>query len=95
MESPATRSALAPLLTTDEVATIFGCTPQWLSKLRAERAGPRFVRLGALVRYRVDDVEHWLDQNCVVTAAGSPAVPVSPAKRADIASRVTPDSAVA
>lgn len=94
MDSPSA-SHLAPLLTTDELATILGCTPNWLAKLRMERSGPPFVRIGALIRYRTDDVERWLDRQSVETDNGSPAVPVPRAHASDVATRVTPDVAAA
>jgi predicted DNA-binding transcriptional regulator AlpA len=33
------------------------CVRRW----RLERRGPRFLKIGSLVRYRPDDVEDWLN----------------------------------
>jgi len=74
---------------------LFGCSPRWLHRLRTQQMGPPFVRIGALVRYRTDDVERFLDQHSVATNSGSPASPVPPEERTDIASRVTPGVAAA
>jgi predicted DNA-binding transcriptional regulator AlpA len=38
-----------------------------LRKWRREGRGPRFVKLGRLVRYLVRDVEVWLDDQAVST----------------------------
>lgn len=36
-----------------------------LRKWRREGTGPRFIKLGRLVRYRVRDVEAWLEEHAV------------------------------
>lgn len=48
------------LLTPDQVAEMCGLARSTLAKMRLRGDGPRFVKLGAAVRYREDDVESWL-----------------------------------
>jgi predicted DNA-binding transcriptional regulator AlpA len=48
-------------LTTFQVAQMAGFTPKALERLRAERKGPRFYKIGASVRYRVADVRAWIE----------------------------------
>lgn len=55
------------LLTEGELAKLWGVTPSLLQKMRYEGRGPRFVRIGRLVRYRITDVTRYLEENCVST----------------------------
>lgn len=48
------------LLTDRDVATLTGLARSTLAKLRLSGKGPRFVKLGAAVRYRADDVQMWV-----------------------------------
>ena len=48
------------LLTEDEVALQLNVSLASLRRWRLERRGPRFVKLGSLVRYQPQDVETWL-----------------------------------
>lgn len=36
-------------------------SPRTIESWRVKGGGPRFVRIGHLVRYRCDDVEEWLE----------------------------------
>lgn len=56
------------LLTRKEVETRFGIGKRYLETSVKTGTGPRFVRVGRLVRYRVSDIHHWIDQN---TMSGS------------------------
>ena len=51
-----TRSATAPLMTVQEVAAILRCSVSSLNKWRLTGLGPKFVRVGARVRYQPRDV---------------------------------------
>ena len=51
------------LVTEDEASRILKCTVAALRRWRRERRGPRFVRLGRLVRYRESDLTEFVDQN--------------------------------
>ena len=54
-------SVLSQQLFTDvDVARYCGVAPVTLRRWRLEGRGPRFVRLGRSVKYRLEDVEAWL-----------------------------------
>ena len=50
-------------LTESETARMLSISISGLRKWRRNGSGPRFVRLGRLVRYLGTDVQSWLDQN--------------------------------
>jgi Helix-turn-helix domain len=58
-------------LTEAEVSGIMKCTKAALRRWRREGRGPRFLRIGRLIRYRVSDLEEFLDKHA------SELVPVS------------------
>lgn len=69
------------LLTEDQAAAMLGVSPSMLIKLRAAcrhnangRQGPAYVKLGKSVRYRIADLEAWVE-NSIVRPATSPARP--------------------
>jgi excisionase family DNA binding protein len=49
------------LLTEKEVAKQIGVSLASLRRWRLERRGPRFIKVGALVRYRPEDLEQWME----------------------------------
>ena len=58
----------SPMLTTDEAASYLNLHPSTLEKGRqSHRKGlfPPFYRIGKAVRYRLADLEAWLDANRV------------------------------
>ncbi len=55
------------LLTEDELAKLWGVTSSLLQKMRHEGRGPRFVRIGRLVRYRMSDVMRYVEENSIGT----------------------------
>ena len=54
-----------PLLTTDQVAGMFGATRAFLEQLRSVGGGPEFIKVARLVRYRRSAVERWLCERTV------------------------------
>jgi excisionase family DNA binding protein len=62
------------LLTEDEVALQLNVSLASLRRWRLERRGPRFVKLGSLVRYQPQDVETWLGS---LPSGGSISAPAS------------------
>jgi excisionase family DNA binding protein len=44
-----------------EVAELLGVTERCIEGWRVRGGGPRYVRVGRLVRYRESDVSAWLD----------------------------------
>ena len=53
------------LLTDAEVSAITGWAIQTLRKRRMRREGPPWLKIGSAVRYRLADVEAYLDANRV------------------------------
>jgi predicted DNA-binding transcriptional regulator AlpA len=56
---------MSPLLTQREAASILRLSERTLERFRFTGAGPKFVRLGASVRYRVADLEAWVTARVV------------------------------
>lgn len=51
------------LLTTRQAAEVLGFEPRTMEELRRRGSGPPFIRLSSRsVRYRLDDLEQWLDE---------------------------------
>lgn len=53
---------MSPLLPPSEVAALLRVPPRLLSEWRSAGRGPKFIKVGRLVRYRAEDVQSWLDQ---------------------------------
>ena len=55
--------------TVDKVGAseILGCAPRTLDNWRSQGRGPRFVRVGRLIRYRIADLDAYLEANKVET----------------------------
>ncbi len=60
------------LLSETELAKLWGVTKSFLQKMRYERRGPRYVRIGRLVRYRQSDVDRYTEENSVGAPPSSP-----------------------
>lgn len=56
------RTALGSVLTLSELASQLGVTLQTLYDLRSQGRGPRGFRVGRELRFRVREVEAWLEQ---------------------------------
>ena len=55
------------LLTERQLSEIYSFTIPWLRRNRALKLGIPFLKLGKNVRYRVEDVENYLNQFVVET----------------------------
>ena len=64
--SPATRRRTGPL-DKNAAAKEVGCAPRTLDNWRSQGRGPRFIRVGRLVRYRLEDLEAYLESRTVET----------------------------
>ena len=52
------------LLTVPEVAEICGVAPETVRRMTDRGAMPAPVRLGRAVRYRLDQIESWIEAGC-------------------------------
>lgn len=57
------------LWTTPEVAAHLGLAEITLRKWRIAGTGPRFIRCGANVRYRLTDIENWIASRTVASTS--------------------------
>ena len=57
------------LLTAKQAARYLSISTKWLANQRWKGAGPKFIRVGGAVRYRVSDLEQFLEE-AVVQPAG-------------------------
>lgn len=63
-------SSTTPLVAPDEVAAYLGISPDTMKDYRQQGRGPRYTRVGKLVRYRLADVDEWLARHTVDPEAG-------------------------
>jgi excisionase family DNA binding protein len=52
----------ARLLRPDELATFLGIPLRTIYRWRSRHEGPPSYRVGRHIRYRLEEVEHWLDE---------------------------------
>ncbi|WP_305909598.1 helix-turn-helix domain-containing protein [Methylomarinum sp. Ch1-1] len=53
------------LLCTKEVSKRYGFTMAWLEQQRWRGTGPKYIKIGRMVKYRVADIEEYL-KSCEV-----------------------------
>ncbi len=58
------------ILNERQVQDVYGFTIAYLRRARRERRGPRFLKVGKLVRYRRSDIEAYLSAHAVETVDG-------------------------
>lgn len=51
------------LLSRSEVEARFGVSKRYLEIACSKKRGPRYVRVGRLVRYRASDIRRWIERN--------------------------------
>ena len=49
------------LLTVRELSDYLGISDETLRKSRMKKLGPKYLKLGRVVRYKLDDVLEWID----------------------------------
>jgi predicted DNA-binding transcriptional regulator AlpA len=57
----------AALVDSRQAASYLGCSRQWLAILRMQHAGPAYIKHGSWVRYRVADLDSWINRHRVPT----------------------------
>lgn len=60
MSEASTTIAVSPLMDSREIAAYLKVSESTLSRWRSAGQGPPFLRLGGIVRYRIDAVDAWL-----------------------------------
>jgi predicted DNA-binding transcriptional regulator AlpA len=74
-----TSNTLEALLNEHDVARITGLSLASIRRWRLLRQGPRYLKIGAAVRYRPDDLAKWLESR---PTGGEPATGKSDRSRA-------------
>lgn len=76
-----------PFLTTAQAAFYVGLSRRTLEKMRSLGVGPKYRKHGRYVRYHIDDLDAWSEQNGRVPnrlaedRAGEPRATVTPLRR--------------
>ena len=55
----------AASVTTEAAANHIGLAVSTLEKLRVKGGGPLYIKMGRAVRYRMGDLDRWLDERVV------------------------------
>ena len=63
------------ILNERQVQEVYGFTIAYLRRARRERRGPRFLKVGKLVRYRRSDIEAYLSAHAVETNSRATVAP--------------------
>lgn len=73
--TPATLEDLTTTVSPDEAARRLGVEASTLANMRWSGRGPRFVKIGARVRYRLSDLAEYLDRQTRASTSdtGAPA----------------------
>jgi predicted DNA-binding transcriptional regulator AlpA len=69
------------LVRTDEAARLLGLSRRTLEKHRTYSTGPRYLKLGGRVVYKVDDLKAWSELGCRNSTSDPGTGTVLPAKR--------------
>jgi predicted DNA-binding transcriptional regulator AlpA len=92
-ENPATpwwQNSITPLLTDHDLEQITGRSRSAFQKDRLYDEGPRFIRVGRLIRYRWSDVQEWMDARSDPAPADTNAtIKTEPRRHAEPASHRT------
>lgn len=57
------------LITTEEASKMLSVAPITMQTWRSKNQGPDFVKIGGSVRYKLTDIESWIEQNTCKTIA--------------------------
>jgi predicted DNA-binding transcriptional regulator AlpA len=64
---------MQPLLTQRQAAALLCLSERTLERFRVSGIGPKFVRMGKSIRYRLGDVEAWIERRTVGSTSERPA----------------------
>jgi predicted DNA-binding transcriptional regulator AlpA len=53
------------LITTKIAADLLGRHPAVLADWRHQKRGPRYIKIGKSIRYRLSDIDNWIDRHTV------------------------------
>jgi len=56
---------MQPLLTRRQASEMLALSERTVERLRCSSLGPKFVRCGRSIRYRVADLEEWIERRVV------------------------------
>jgi predicted DNA-binding transcriptional regulator AlpA len=56
------RNSMERLFSEKQIESSLGLSARWLQKLRYTGGGPTYLKLGRAVRYRLSDVEDYLEE---------------------------------
>ena len=56
---------MQPLLTQRQASEMLALSERTLERFRISGIGPKFVRMGKSIRYRLGDVEAWIERRTV------------------------------
>ena len=51
------------VLSAKQAASYLGCSREHLARLRIRGTGPKFAKLGKMIRYRKTEIDKWLDEH--------------------------------
>lgn len=51
------------IMTTEEVADYLSVSPIFLAKAKITGRGPKFSKLGGVVRYRLSEIHRWMNEH--------------------------------
>jgi len=63
-------NAITPIMSETEAARILGTTKKTLQCWRFERRGPKYLKIGRSVRYRLEDLEEFLHERLIEPVGG-------------------------
>jgi len=78
---------MEPLLDQHEAALLLGISARTLERYRVAGTGPRFSRIGRLVRYRQSDIAEYIEQHLHASTSEPSAVPFTSPSQTPLASR--------
>lgn len=70
MNSAAATALQRQTLTTKEASEVWGFSVHWFTRVRVTGGGPKFIKTGNSVRYRVSDLEEYFASRVLDSTSG-------------------------